>query len=112
MAVSAMGSKTSGMPMQWRPGGQGGGRGWGGGGGGGAGAGAPPAPGPLAPDPRGRGESRGLQRVEGDAGVAADGRGQRLDRLVVHVDCQLAAAAPAAGEGGGDEDLRLGILAP
>ena len=51
-----------------------------------------------------------LQGVEGDAGVAADGRGQRLDRLVVHVDCQLAEAALAVGEGAANEDLDLRLV--
>ena len=47
----------------------------------------------------------GFEGVEGDAGVAADGRRERFDRVVVHLDVEVAEAALGVFEGAPDQEL-------
>ncbi len=49
------------------------------------------------------GHGGGLERVEGDAGVAADGGRERLERVGLELDVEVAEAALGVGDGAAQE---------
>jgi hypothetical protein len=58
----------------------------------------------------GDGHYGGIEGVEGDAGVAADGGRERFDCVVVHLDVQGAEAALLINEGAADDRGDLGLV--